>query len=262
MSKRLIYILLYLSSLLTITYNLYPIDIYTCLSGDCEKGEGKIRYSDGSIFTGLLIEGIPNGYGEMIYANGKKVTGNWKNGTAYGRCTSLLKDGRYFEGNYVDGLPNGMGVEIFPDGVRYEGNYSDGKFDGQGILVDALGTIFISGKFQKGFLPSEYRKPRIEYSEAMIKEMINQLSPHHKPCHQIHFHHNISLNYLQESVLNEIVVVDVCGKSISHFFTLQRLEIGFMILLDPEKNVNVLNRTKKDENGQISLQKFHRVAKQ
>ncbi|MDZ4724668.1 MAG: hypothetical protein SH817_00820 [Leptospira sp.] len=233
-----------------ISGNVFSQDIPNCILGECENGEGVISYSDGSTFKGMLKNRIPNGYGEMTSSLGKKIVGTWRDGKAEGKCTSTLRDGRSFEGIFENGMPNGFGIEIFPDGVRYEGNYQNGLFHGNGKLIDFYGTIFIIGKFETGLFPEEFRRPRIEYNEKLIKDMLQTIFPYHKNCAQIKFHHNISLLSNSPDILNEISIIDICGKSIAHYFQLNKIENGYQIIFDTEKNKNIIIKNNNLETNQ------------
>ena len=71
----------------------------------CSSGKGKLVFDDGSIYTGLFSNGLPEGEGECKYANGDSYKGQWK-----------------------AGRPNGNGLYTYTNGVVLNGNWKDGKY--------------------------------------------------------------------------------------------------------------------------------------
>ena len=66
--------------------------------GDDKNGTISIELENGDVFSGELIDGIPNRSGEYISISG------WS-----------------YDGEYKNGYRNGEGVLTFSDGSRYEG---------------------------------------------------------------------------------------------------------------------------------------------
>ena len=75
-----------------------------------EKNQkGEITYDNGDIYTGHIINGIPNGQGTYIFNDGgDKFEGTFKNGEMNGNGKHIAKFGIY-EGNFKDGLKHGEG---------------------------------------------------------------------------------------------------------------------------------------------------------
>jgi serine/threonine protein kinase len=75
-------------------------------AGTSSKGE--IKFDDGSVYEGDLVNGKANGTGKQTYA-----------------------DGNIYEGDFIDGQRNGKGRYTFTDGRVQEGNWKDDEFAGQ-----------------------------------------------------------------------------------------------------------------------------------
>jgi hypothetical protein len=88
-----------------------------CQRGNCENGEGTLRFADGALYTGAFRDGQFHGQGSLLYADGSTYTGYFRNQR-----------------------PNGIGTLIDPKGNRYTGMWQDGKREGKGELHYADGS--------------------------------------------------------------------------------------------------------------------------
>lgn len=86
---------------------------------DKPNGHAKIKYSDDSIYFGVIKGGRREGHGVMTFSNNNKYEGFWK-----------------------DDLPNGWGKLICNNGKTYVGNFKNGFFDEQ-IAIDVYGNLYI-----------------------------------------------------------------------------------------------------------------------
>ena len=125
---------------------------------------------DGTVYTGEMTDGRPNGRGTLTDARGTYQKGEWRNGTLYrasGTCvlpdgtketgtwnndgtrcggTIWFPDGRIYKGDWVivEGkadLPYGAGAMTWPDGRQYTGHFVAGKMDGAGKMTYPDGKI-------------------------------------------------------------------------------------------------------------------------
>jgi hypothetical protein len=125
---------------------------------------------DGTVYTGEMKDGKPNGRGTISDARGTYQKGEWRNGVLYrasGTCvlpdgtketgtwnndgtrcggTISFPDGRVYKGDWVivDGkadLPYGTGAMTWPDGRQYTGHFVAGKMDGAGKMTYPDGKI-------------------------------------------------------------------------------------------------------------------------
>lgn len=145
--------------------------------GPC--GQGKMTYSDGSIYVGNFRDGSRNGKGKITFADGEIYEGNWFLDDCYEEGRITFPSGRSLFGIWTDGIffakteeefntfrkeskhfcayfgktageyhdercPNGFGKKSFPNGDFYEGNWENGKRFATGTLQYADG-LTLSG---------------------------------------------------------------------------------------------------------------------
>ena len=75
------------------------------------KTEGTVRFADGSLYTGELMDNLQHGKG-----------------------TYRSAVGTYFEGHWAFGKRNGQGTEKYPIGNVYEGNWLEDQKHGYGVV--------------------------------------------------------------------------------------------------------------------------------
>lgn len=102
-----------------------------------------LSYEDGSIYTGEVVDGFPQGQGTFTWPDGDSYVGNFENG-----------------------IQNGQGTYTFANGDRYVGEYKDGKYHGQGTFTFADGRV-VSGIFENGVLITE--KPSVTQASETIE---------------------------------------------------------------------------------------------
>gem|GEM_PF-2147178 len=132
--------------------------------GDTLTGFFKgIKYSDGSIYTGHYIDGVPNGGGAyqgdiFVYAGdfvnglpegigrfgiiksdddrtaGSSYKGAFSEGRFNGHGIAII-DGDRYEGEWVNDQMCGKGTYIYGNGNKYEGDWINGVKDGYGIFT-------------------------------------------------------------------------------------------------------------------------------
>lgn len=52
----------------------------SCISGNCQNGEGTYTFQNGDMYSGSFANGNYNGYGTYFYKNGTVSKGTWQNG--------------------------------------------------------------------------------------------------------------------------------------------------------------------------------------
>ena len=84
------------------------------LINNCKDGKGFMIFSDGSLFMGQYKDGNPV-EGTMTYANGLRIKGSYSSGIG----KQVLKDGSLYSGKFLDRLPHGEGKIIYQNGSNY-----------------------------------------------------------------------------------------------------------------------------------------------
>lgn len=102
-------------------------------------GEGKITYTDGTVYEGAVVKGKPEGEGIMITAEGT-YTGGFVGGLFQDDNAKMVFEGGTYEGAFADGKMKGDGVFTWKDGHVFTGTF-DGVGDGAGELT---GTGFLA----------------------------------------------------------------------------------------------------------------------
>lgn len=111
--------------------------------------EGKIRFSDGSTYTGTVRNGLPHGKGDYVGADGYRYLGNFVNGVREGKGMARWPDGQVYEGDFVQEIPDGIGTIRFASGDVYDGTVRKGVLEGRGKLATATGNHY-EGEFVAG----------------------------------------------------------------------------------------------------------------
>ena len=142
-----------------------------------KKWYKKGNYKKYVVFTGMVRNGIPNGFGQESYINGYSYEGNFVNGYPHGNGTKIFSDGRRYEGNFEKGKLDGkgkmiytpksfylgefksnsihgIGVFMYEDGKKYQGNWFKGKRSGPGKLYYPNGS-FYEGSFKSDKIHGE-----------------------------------------------------------------------------------------------------------
>eukprot|EP00238_Polyblepharides_amylifera_P006293 CAMPEP_0196579082 /NCGR_PEP_ID=MMETSP1081-20130531/17638_1 /TAXON_ID=36882 /ORGANISM="Pyramimonas amylifera, Strain CCMP720" /LENGTH=172 /DNA_ID=CAMNT_0041898539 /DNA_START=205 /DNA_END=720 /DNA_ORIENTATION=- len=73
-------------------------------------------YTDGSLYQGLAMGGLPHGRGNLLYCKGDR-----------------------YEGDFFGGSPEGFGLYIWPDGSKYSGRWRSGRLHGCGRKTHSNG---------------------------------------------------------------------------------------------------------------------------
>lgn len=117
------------------------------------KGQGIIKYQDGSRYEGNLHNNIPNGWGKQLYQNGlPKYEGEFKDGKYHGKGKQWNTNGNLiYEGGYNYHNWDGRGKWYFENGrIFYIGDFKNGKMDGNGTEYDQSGNKVYIGPYKNG----------------------------------------------------------------------------------------------------------------
>lgn len=104
------------------------------------SGVATYEYSDGRIYSGDFVNGMPHGKGRMTFPNRDIYDGEWSDGKMNGQGEYLrfnTRTDKYAEryiGEFVDGVIHGNGRILFENRMEYEGQWQNGKRTGTGTL--------------------------------------------------------------------------------------------------------------------------------
>lgn len=108
------------------------------------------------LYTGDLVNDLPNGYGSFMSSDSDGVAwvydGQWVDGHFNGQGTTTWEDGYSETGMYRNDYLNGEGKEYLYGSLRYEGTYTDAYHNGQGTLYNHHGEVIFSGSFNYGYI--------------------------------------------------------------------------------------------------------------
>lgn len=118
------------------------------VSWNSPHGQGKITYSDGSVYVGNFESGKRSGKGTLRNSAGASYEGDWKDDRFDGKGVLISKDKSKYTGDFKAGKRSGQGVMVFADGRQYSGQWLDDKADGNGTLTLKDGTKYV-GAFKE-----------------------------------------------------------------------------------------------------------------
>ena len=114
------------------------------------EGEAIIRYQNGTIYVGNMIDGQRSGFGYRSYNESElfyvgEYSKDKKEGK--GKIWDAKKQMWVFDGMWSNDLKNGFGV-LKKSFATYEGNFVDDKMDGKGKMSWANGDVY-EGEFKQ-----------------------------------------------------------------------------------------------------------------
>jgi len=137
-------------------FNPYP----TSLSNFNDNRNGDItvpvtlRLANGSVYTGSVENGIPQGHGTETMANGDYYEGGYRSGQRHGEGV-FKKRGEYeYVGMFRFGQFHGKGTKSFTNGNVFNGEFKDGLEEGYGELKDTVGRTIKKGLWVNGSFAS------------------------------------------------------------------------------------------------------------
>lgn len=143
---------------------------YTCISGNCVDGIGKIDYGKNQTYEGEFKNGMCEGTGIFIaknretykgqfsknlyhgkglitYSNGNSYNGDWKNDKKNGEGIYKFASSAVYIGHFENDSRSGFGKMTYESGDVYEGNWKDDKRNGKGITHYKNGNVY-AGHFE------------------------------------------------------------------------------------------------------------------
>ena len=83
-----------------------------CLSGDCNEGQGVLKFKSGTTYIGEFSGGKFEGTGIMVSANGDRFIGKWKSDVRTGYGKLMIANGNQrFEGEFKNNMRDGFGIQ-------------------------------------------------------------------------------------------------------------------------------------------------------
>ena len=137
-------------------------------------GQGVRFYSDGSVYCGGFVDGLPHcdSNGILKRPNGAEYEGSWVNGFKHGMGQQTHPDGSIYVGEFAKGFEHGTGELTKKDGSIFQGKFRYGRKDGQGMLISPDG-IKSKGVFRDADGYTE-KPPPIIREEILDDETLNQ----------------------------------------------------------------------------------------
>ena len=129
-----------------------------CISGDCENGYGKYRWSTHT------------------------QEGEWRNGEANGYAIYIANDGFKYEGYYKNHKRNGFGKATWPDGRIYEGQWKNNKMK-SGKLTGSNGDY--CSDYRKNSCHTKIVRKNNGASESI--EFTTSIGKHKNTCKELGF---------------------------------------------------------------------------
>ena len=101
-----------------------------------------IRYNDGRVYTGQVVNGRRHGRGTLTWPSGDIYEGDWRDDKQNGKGKYTWPDGTIYEGDFVNGNFTGKGKYTWSSGNVYEGDFVDGNFTGKGKKIWVDGSVY------------------------------------------------------------------------------------------------------------------------
>jgi hypothetical protein len=114
--------------------------VYAC---DVWTGIGRITYTNGDVYDGMIIDNMMSGYGKIQYANGHSYIGQHINGKRNGKgIYSFINS--WYEGQFKDDFKDGIGkMKYTPGEDIYIGSFKNDKQHGRGMYLYDNGDVYI-----------------------------------------------------------------------------------------------------------------------
>jgi hypothetical protein len=131
--------------------------------------QSKLTLPDGTVYTGTLRDGVPDGHGYFLYPNGNQYEGDVRMGRRNGSGEMAYAKGDDYKGEWKNGKRDGTGVLVYMLGGRYEGPWKNDKPCGEGKLVFA-GTPGREAAVVDGRLPERAAAPTLPPTRYTLKQ--------------------------------------------------------------------------------------------
>jgi hypothetical protein len=116
-------------------------------------GSGLRKYANGAKFRGLFTKGLKEGIGKYQDADGNEYDGHYANDLCHGKGTRKWSSGRVYSGDWRENQATGSGTETIPtsEGLQlvYRGEFLRGLRHGRGGMTYPGGETY-SGEWHEG----------------------------------------------------------------------------------------------------------------
>jgi len=160
-------------------YNLLMLDFlkpYEKTPENLEETDFIVRkYSEGSVYSGVIQNNIFNGFGRMQWSGNNEFTGHvyeghWVDNVKEGFGVYNWNDGRVYEGHWQNNMMNDFGTYYYANGGKYVGEWKDDLRVGEG-------TYFLPGKMKfVGIFKNDLAESGIMYFPDSTRKKCKQNS--------------------------------------------------------------------------------------
>jgi len=226
---------------LTTSYAFADTKLPKCLIFTFGNCLGKLKYSNGDIFTGEFNYGQPNGSGKMNYANGDHYVGNFYEGQKHGIGDYTWADGNRYIGQFIDGSLEGRGAYYFlgknkknPD--KYVGDFKKNVFNGDGVYTYGNGAL-VYGKFKDG---KKIEEPAAVVSQAQKTPAEDGLS--------------VESNKAEEKSFIDLARIDKKNSTLKVKDFLALLDVQLLKVDNSSLVANIDNQARSDRSLRVKLE--------
>ena len=111
-----------------------------------------VTYSSALSYKGSWKNDLFEGQGELKYSNGTKFSGTFSNGLKHGTGILVSSSSYRYEGDWVKSKKTGFASIRYKNGDGFEGEVKDGLRHGTGQLHDALSQISFKGSWHNDII--------------------------------------------------------------------------------------------------------------
>ena len=106
------------------------------------SGEKVLKYDNGDMYKGEIINGKRNGFGICIFSNKERYEGLWKDDKMHSIGKYIYNDGTTYSGDFKNGLVEGLGTYTYKNKNIYKGYFTNNKKNGKGVLYYKDGSKY------------------------------------------------------------------------------------------------------------------------
>lgn len=115
-------------------------------------GSGQtIRYSNGDVYVGDVVNDLPNGSGTYTLLSGQTYHGDFADGYFSGQGVYKWDDGSWYAGSFAQDLFEGKGMYHWSTGEFYAGDFTQDARTGRGTFIWPNGDMYV-GEFIDGVI--------------------------------------------------------------------------------------------------------------
>lgn len=104
---------------------------------------GSYTFKDGSVYTGSLYNGKPNGTGRTVFKNGDSYEGDYVKGKRDGSGIYNYANGERYDGQWYQNQRHGRGTFFSLNNNRYEGLWYRDSKEGSGTMFYYNGDTYV-----------------------------------------------------------------------------------------------------------------------